>query len=410
MQVSATRLALKSTHSPLRLRTLRLFCTANMSTSAVETKRKEFPKQCRPSGPAFTCPACGQSCFKPVVLQRHLRKCCPDLLEYATVATLQDECPDGIITQLKLLSQRESELRSCSLDIAFRQKDETGNSVRQGPSEIASQLGITTKRAEKLLQKALREIPLAADYDPVEVVYEDDDLVAVNKPPGQITAPKHRYTGGSIVNRIIGNMGFEPAVLHRLDMDTSGILLFAKARDIVPAIHAAFRDKTIQKRYLALAIGSPEWEELTVNEPIARVDDDVVARRVHDEGKPAMTKFRVIGKSPDADISEGVPGEWASEAVSGSSSLQQGVSLIECFPLTGRTHQIRVHLAHAGHPIIGDELYGITGPWMGRQALHAFQLTFEHPRNGKSLTLCAPVAEDFRIACSALGVEQSLWM
>lgn len=114
----------------------------------------------------------------------------------------------------------------------------------------------------------MRAVPLAADNEPVEVVYEDDDVIALNKPYGVITAPKHRYTGGSLVNRLIGTRGLEPLVIHRLDMNTTGVVLFAKRREVVPALHAQFREKAVRKRYIALVAGVPGWKEREVDAPI----------------------------------------------------------------------------------------------------------------------------------------------
>ena len=120
----------------------------------------------------------------------------------------------------------------------------------------------------------MRAVPLPADHDPIDVIYEDDDLIGLNKQYGVITAPKHRYVGGSLVNRIIGARGLEPGVLHRLDMNTTGVVLFAKKRDVVPAVHAQFREKTAKKEYLAVVVGVPTWEQLEVDGPIERCDDD----------------------------------------------------------------------------------------------------------------------------------------
>ena len=154
------------------------------------------------------------------------------------------------------------------LEIAFRQFDSEGNRLRQGSSQIATALNLNEPRADRLLKAAMRAVPLPADHDPIEVVFEDDDFIALNKPYGIITAPKHRYVGGSMVNRIIGNRGLEPAVLHRLDMNTTGVVLFAKTRDIVPAVHLQFREKTARKQYIALVAGVPKWETCVVDAPI----------------------------------------------------------------------------------------------------------------------------------------------
>lgn len=106
------------------------------------------------------------------------------------------------------------------------------------------------------------------------MLYEDADLLAVNKPPGVISAPKHRYTGGSMVNRVIGRLGFEPRTLHRLDQWTSGVLLFAKTRDVVADIHTQFRERRVQKGYLALAVGVPEQRLFSVDAPLGKDERD----------------------------------------------------------------------------------------------------------------------------------------
>jgi 23S rRNA pseudouridine1911/1915/1917 synthase len=287
------------------------------------------------------------------------------------------------------------------LEIAFRQFDLEGNRLRQGPPEISTRLSISLPRADRLLKAAMRAVPLPADHDPIDVVFEDDDFIALNKPYGVITAPKHRYVGGSMVNRVIGNRaGLEPAVLHRLDMNTTGVVLFAKTRDIVPAVHLQFREKTARKEYLALVAGVPQWESCIVDAPIGHSPVEKVARAVVEDGKPAVTKFTVIASSPDADLLSGSPGIVAAPGVA---ELTRGAALIRCEPMTGRTHQIRVHLAHAGHPILGDDLYGVIGPWLDRQALHAASLSLEHPRLKSVLTVEAPLPKDFENALTMVG-------
>jgi 23S rRNA pseudouridine1911/1915/1917 synthase len=293
---------------------------------------------------------------------------------------------------------------SLQLEIAFRQFDAEGNRLRQGPPEIAATLNLSLPRADRLLKSAMRAVPLPADHDPIEVVFEDDDFIALNKPYGVITAPKHRYVGGSMVNRVIGNRGgLEPAVLHRLDMNTTGVVLFAKKRDIVPAVHLQFREKTARKHYIALVAGVPQWESYVVDAPIGNSSIEKVARAVVDDGsgKSAVTKFTVIASSPTADLSIGSPAVCAAPGVA---QLTQGAALIRCEPLTGRTHQIRVHLAHAGHPIIGDDLYGVMGPWLDRQALHAASLSLQHPRLKSVLTVEAPLPDDFKKALKMVGL------
>lgn len=336
------------------------------------------------------------------MLHAHLSRCCPDLLATERAAPPLDG-DTGLRGWLEQLRARELELHKAALDVAFRQVDAQGKRLRQGSEEVGAALGLPPCRAAHLLLAAMRAVPLAADTEhAVEVLYEDSDLLAVNKPPGVISAPKHRYTGGSMVNRVIGRLGFEPLTLHRLDQWTSGVLLFAKTRDTVAAVHAQFRARSVEKQYLALAVGVPEPREFSVDAPLERDERDKVARKVDPLGKPALTGFRVVVAAPTADLSAGHAAVWARPSLRPGPG---GASLVVCKPHTGRTHQIRVHLAHAGHPIVGDDLYGITGPWLGRQALHAAGLRIEHPRTGRSLDLRAPLPDDIADACRQLGLE-----
>ena len=134
-------------------------------------------------------------------------------------------------TWIAIAREREEALRKKALEVAFRQVDDEGNPLRQGPQEIAEALDLPVQRAERLLRFAMRTVPMPADDDPVDVLFEDEAIIAVDKPAGVITAPKHRYMGGSMVNRLKGWMnGVEPAVIHRLDMNTTGVVIFAKDR------------------------------------------------------------------------------------------------------------------------------------------------------------------------------------
>jgi len=229
------------------------------------------------------------------VFRRHIQRCCPDLLErtesdertfsddkalefwlgkarkveenlHQEAVRLPEFLPISPTQNLPIVSL---ELVSVlQLSIAFRQKNADGDHIRQGAEEIGAALNITIDRAERLLKNAMKAVPLAADFDPIEILYEDEYIVALNKPPHLITAPKHRFTGGSLVNRVIGNLGLEPLVIHRLDMNTTGVVLFAKKRPTASELHAQFRNKTPRKRYLALSIGIPEWRTTTVEAPI----------------------------------------------------------------------------------------------------------------------------------------------
>lgn len=359
---------------------------------------------------AKKCPACMQTLYRKHVFRRHIERCCPDLLirvpqegalDVLDFVLESEEILDGWLVRAR---EEECRLHERSLEIGFRQRDEFGSPIRQGPEEIKSDIGLVDlPRAERILKAAMKGIPIPADKDPIEVLYEDECILGLNKPPFVITAPKHRFEGGSLVNRVLGNTGKMPFVVHRLDMNTSGVLLFAKTSKMASLLHEQFRNKVPQKTYLAIVIGTPEWEETLVDAPIGQSPIEKVARMVTEDGKQAMTKFKVIKSSVNIDISGYMPGVCMDQKT--KDYVKSGISscsLMECMPLTGRTHQIRVHLAHLGHPIVGDDLYGITGPCINRHALHAAKLVLKHPETREELCVEAPLPEDFASAARSL--------
>mmetsp|Transcript_36794 Transcript_36794/g.103804 ORF Transcript_36794/g.103804 Transcript_36794/m.103804 type:complete len:455 (+) Transcript_36794:406-1770(+) len=366
----------------------------------------------RDSATAYKCPACYQTCIHLNVFDKHLKRCCADLVELQRdgwdTAVLEASA-DKIGRLLVMFQKQEDRLRDRCLDLAFRDKDEDGNQLKRSASEIAPLLDLPEKRAVMLLKRAMQAVPLAVDHDPVEVIYEDEHLVAVNKPPGVSTAPSHRFVGGSMVNRMIGYLGKPPYVLHRLDMWTSGVLLFGKDLTVVPDIHKAFAEKTVTKSYLSISVGCPNvntalGKEFTVDAPIDQSPDEKVARIVGPGGKPAVTNFSVVAYNPEADISLAAGGRHGLLFSSKAAQIHCGAALVRCFPRTGRTHQIRVHLAHVGHPLVGDELYGLEGPWIERQALHAASITLRHPATDQDITIQAPLPDDMIRCLALLGV------
>jgi 23S rRNA pseudouridine1911/1915/1917 synthase len=245
------------------------------------------------------------------------------------------------------------------------------------------------------------------DRLPLDVAGEDAHYLAVNKPVGATTAPSHRWQGGSMVNRVLGYTGREPFGVHRLDQNTSGLLLFAKSSAAARAAHVQFRARSVTKVYLAICVGVPRQLACTVDAPIGRHPTERIARMVCPDGKPAVTDFEVVATSPDVDLAgPGAAGALMDGAATGN---LRGACLVRCVPHTGRTHQIRVHLAHIGHPIVGDEVYGLTGPWIGRQALHAFSLAMQHPAGGGGggggrVTFTAGLHGDMQRALEQLGL------
>ena len=375
------------------------------------------------------CPACSQPLYKSFSFVRHVNHCCPDLLE--AVAPPQDACAGADAWEDWVDRARDVErgMHDEVLNIAFRRQDAEGNYLRQGPKEILEEMRQlrTEERAQRLLKAAGKAIPMPADHDPIEIIHEDDLLLCLNKPKFVITAPKHRFEGGSMVNRVLGNTGKLPFVVHRLDMNTSGVLLFAKSSKAASSMHEQFRNKTTRKTYLALVLGVPDWDRstyTTIEAPIGQSPIEKVARTVVtasgdvDGAKDAATEFRVLAASQSpVDFVLGYEAARCMDPAT-KAKFDRGdikhASLVECRPLTGRTHQIRVHLAHAGFPIIGDDLYGVTGPAIDRHALHAASIVFRHPRDvvdvvdvDGSATFCvkAPLPEDMSRALSSLNFK-----
>jgi 23S rRNA pseudouridine1911/1915/1917 synthase len=212
---------------------------------------------------------------------------------------------------------------------------------------------------------------------PLSLLFEDDDLIVIDKPAGIVVHPAAGNPDGTLVNALLhhctalsGIGGVQrPGIVHRLDKETSGCLVAAKNDAAHQALVRQFAGREIGKIYLALAAGKPAQASGEINEPIGR---HPVARQkmaVVPKGRAARTSWRVRGEVP-------------------------GGALIECTLHTGRTHQIRVHLKHLGHPILGDDVYGRRGTFT-RQMLHAWRLAFTHPRTGERVRFESPIPADF---------------
>ena len=231
--------------------------------------------------------------------------------------------------------------------------------------------------------------PPAPEDIALDVLFEDADLLVVNKPAGLVTHPGAGNWQGTLVNALVHHLGGDPAALsaaggaerpgivHRLDKDTSGCLVVAKNDFAHRALAAQFAGRTTEKRYLALVWGTPRLPGGLIDAPIGRhpVQRQKMAIVPPPRGRTAQTEWRLRG------------------------AIAKRFSLIECRLLTGRTHQIRVHLKHLGHPILGDTLYA-AGPAAAaapRQMLHAWRLGFQHPRGeGRApLEFRAPLPADF---------------
>jgi 23S rRNA pseudouridine1911/1915/1917 synthase len=211
---------------------------------------------------------------------------------------------------------------------------------------------------------------------PLSIVFEDEWIIVLDKPPGIVVHPTYKNWSGTLLNSVLWRVrdraGAQPGILTRLDKDTSGLVLMA----LTPEVHAAMqRDQTagrVRKEYLAVVQGTPEPASGSISLPLGR---DLADRRrviVTDTGAPSETRYEVMTR------------------------LHGDTSLVRCELVTGRTHQIRVHLAARGWRVVGDALYGVTSATITRQALHAWRIRFPHPTTRQPLDLEASVPSDMR--------------
>ena len=201
---------------------------------------------------------------------------------------------------------------------------------------------------------------------PLDVVYDDEDLLIVDKPAGMPVHPGVGHPDSTLVNAVlgldpaIGDVGgtMRPGLVHRLDMDTSGLIAIAKTDRAHSSITGQLRDRTVNKGYLALVTGTLSPSEAVIDAPIGRDPQNRKKMAIVEDGRPASTLYRTIAN-------------------------YRGCSYADVRPRTGRTHQIRVHFASIGHPVVGDALYGREDQRIGRHFLHAAYLEFDHPASGE---------------------------
>ena len=267
---------------------------------------------------------------------------------------------------------------------------EEGNILVNGKSKKISYKVQLGDEIELNIPKA-KEIELKAENIPVEVVYEDDDIIVVNKPKGMVVHPANGNPDGTLVNAImamckdsLSGIGGEirPGIVHRLDKDTSGLLIVAKNDTAHINMSNQIKNREVKKIYIALVRGVVSENEATINMPIGRSAKDRKKMAVRKDGKEAVTHFKVLRR-------------------------YRKYTLLEVKIDTGRTHQIRVHMSEIGHPVVGDMVYsngknefGIEG-----QMLHAKSLDFKHPITGKQMHLEAELPEYFEKVLEQLNNE-----
>ena len=273
---------------------------------------------------------------------------------------------------------------------------------------LARQTGLTRSRVERLIREgratvdgrvekkpgyrlseteaAFVDVPPPAEMEaapeniPLSIVYEDAYLAVVNKPCGMVVHPAAGNETGTLVNALLFHLSglsgiggtLRPGIVHRLDKDTSGLLLVAKEDRAHVALSEALKARTLHKTYRAVAVGSFQEETGSIEAPIARHPIDRKKMAVVEGGRYARTEYRVL-------------------------EPLRGATLLEIDLITGRTHQIRVHFAHIGHPLLGDPVYGgkKTRDTADRLMLHAFSIAFDHPVTGERLRFEAPEPTEF---------------
>ena len=227
----------------------------------------------------------------------------------------------------------------------------------------------------------LRETALPPQDIPLDVVYEDDDVIVVNKPTGLVVHPAPGHPDGTLVNALLHHCGDSlsgiggekrPGIVHRIDRDTSGLIIAAKNDAAHLALSAQLKDHSLSLTYECLVTGNMKQDSGTVDAPIGRSSADRKKMAVVPTGRRAVTHWEVVARYP-------------------------GVTHLRCRLETGRTHQIRVHMAYIGHPILGDTVYGAKKPVPGLtgQCLHAAGLRFVHPRTGEPVELHCPLPPEF---------------
>lgn len=226
----------------------------------------------------------------------------------------------------------------------------------------------------------LEEVEYVAEALPLEIVYQDEDVAVVNKPQGMVVHPSAGHTSGTLVNALMYHIKdlsgingvLRPGIVHRIDKDTSGLLMIAKNDQAHLALADELKDKKSLRKYWAIVHGNLPNDRGVIEAPIGRSEKDRKKQAVTAKGKPALTRFQVLERFGD-------------------------YTLVELQLETGRTHQIRVHMAYIGHPVAGDEVYGPRKTLKGHgQFLHARTLGFTHPRTGEVLEFTSEVPAIFQ--------------
>jgi len=338
-----------------------------------------------------------------------------------------------------------------------------GDATPPSQQQLSREMNVSPRKVRDTISSILHAIPPPPEGAPLEIIFEDRSLIAISKPAGVPVTPTHRLRRGSMINRLVAHLGPRapvPAPVHRLDLNTSGVLLFAKSSAAAASLMPQFEQRQVSKTYAAICAGVPEAARTTVDVAICRV-----AGVAHCERRPcaageagaqhARTALRVVAarRRVPQNAPATVPGEEGDAAAdlrclkvvelrqmcrdrglkvgglkaelverlrdsdrlpalsTGSSGVGDGAverraCLLLAAPEHGRTHQVRIHCSSAGAPMYGDELYGVVEDGViARHALHALTLSFAHPATKERVELLAPLPADMVNAIAQLQLE-----
>jgi 23S rRNA pseudouridine1911/1915/1917 synthase len=269
--------------------------------------------------------------------------------------------------------------------------------IKEGQVVLNGQPARASQRLEGgehavVIMPDIKETGLVAEAIPLDIQYEDDDCILINKPAGMVVHPSTGHQQGTLVNAILAHcpdilgVGGErrPGIVHRLDKDTSGLILVAKNDQALRYLQAQFKARTVVKTYLALVEGIIRPDSALIDAPLGR--DPRQRKRIgvitqqSAQARPSQTRYNTLVSYDD-------------------------FTLVECLPLTGRTHQIRVHLAYIGYPLVGDKIYGRRKQRLplSRHFLHAAQLTFRRPSDGQEMTFRTELPPELQAVLDMLG-------
>ena len=370
------------------------------------------PGRAATSRSARRCPSCGQQLLEARA-RRHLAFCAPDALDPEGWAQTDREV---VLAHARATHAAGSPARR-ALELRFGGAGEPALVQQQ---QVARHMGWDARRTRDTIASLLHSVPPVAEpagAPPLVVIHEDDSLIAVSKPAGVPCTPPHRLRPGSMLNRVVGHLdgaagrapgrrgAAVPAPVHRLDLQTSGVLVFAKTAAAATKLMSQFEARTVTKAYAALCAAPPvpgpgvsEGEGSCSGSPPPLVVEASVCRCENAE----RAERRVCAA--------GEAGQQARTTLTVLATAGAGPCLLLARPEQGRTHQVRLHCSHAGAPLLADEVYGRPGAkaapgGLTRHALHAYALRCTHPATGRPLELLAPLPEDMRAAVAGLGLQ-----